>query len=106
MCGCCTENLYFNDREMIETKNSRIELRVTPEQKKILERAASLKGISLTAYTLSHILEIAQQDINKHEKLILSNRDRDLFLSALENPPELSGNLKIEIAKYRQKHEL
>ncbi len=90
---------------MVETKSSRIELRVTPEQKKLLEQAASLKGISLTAYTLSHLLEIAQQDINNYEKLILSNKDRDLFLSALENPPELTGNLKKAISKYRQKYE-
>jgi len=92
--------------KMVETKNNRIELRVTSEQKRLLEQASSLKGVSLTAYTLSHILEIAKQDINNQEKLILSNRDRDLLLSTLENPPELKGNLKSAIARYRQKYEL
>jgi uncharacterized protein (DUF1778 family) len=33
------------------TKNNRIDLRVTPEQKALLEQAASLKGISLSAYS-------------------------------------------------------
>ena len=90
---------------MIQSKNSRIDLRVTPEQKQLLEKAASLKGISLSAYTLSHLLEIAQKDIDNHEKLVLSNQDRDLFLSVIENPPQLSGKLKTAIKKYRQKYE-
>lgn len=86
-------------------KDSRIDLRVTKEQKALLEEAASVKGVSLSAYTLLHLLPLAQQDIEDRERLILSNRDRDLFLSALKNPPELKGKLKSAIAKYRDKYE-
>jgi uncharacterized protein (DUF1778 family) len=90
---------------MVQTKNSRIDLRVTPEQKQLLEQAAALKGISLSAYTLSHILAIAQQELDNYEKLVLSNQDRDLFLSVIENPPQLQGKLKTAIKKYRHKYE-
>lgn len=90
---------------MIQSKNSRIDLRVTPEQKQLLEQAASIKGISLSAYTLSYLLDIAQKDINNYEKLVLSNQDRDLFLSVIENPPPLQGKLEMAIKKYRQKYE-
>lgn len=38
------------------------------------------------------------------EPLILSNRDRDLFLSIMENPPTLTGKLKDAIQKYREKY--
>lgn len=89
---------------MIQNKTSRIELRVTPQQKKLLEQAASVKGISLSAYTLSHLLEIAQKELDNHQKLVLSNEDRDLFLSVIENPPQLKGNLKKAISQYRQKY--
>lgn len=82
----------------------RIDLRVTEEQKDLLERAASLKGISLSAYTLSHLLPVAKQDIDTYERLVLSNRDRDLFLSVMENPPELKGKLKAAIDEYREKY--
>jgi uncharacterized protein (DUF1778 family) len=85
-------------------KDSRIDLRVTEEQKVLLEQAASLSGVSLSAYTLLHLLPQAQQDIERQERLMLSNRDRDLFLSALENPLELRGKLKSAIAKYRDKY--
>jgi uncharacterized protein (DUF1778 family) len=86
-------------------KDNRIDLRVTREQKAVLEKAASLSGVSLSAYTLLHLLPQAQQDIENREKLVLSDRDRDLFLSAITNPPELQGKLKSAIAEYRNKYE-
>jgi uncharacterized protein (DUF1778 family) len=91
--------------EMSSAKDCRIDLRVTQEQKELLERAASLKGISLSAYTLFHVLPVAKQDIDANERLVLSNRDRDLFMSVMENPPELKGKLKSAIHKYRQKYD-
>lgn len=50
-----------------KAKTSRIDLRVTQEQKELLERAASLKGISLSAYTLFYVLPVAQQEIDTKE---------------------------------------
>lgn len=91
--------------ETSSAKDCRIDLRVTQEQKELLERAASLKGISLSAYTLFHVLPVAKQDIDANEKLVLSNLDRDLFMSVMENPPELKGKLKSAIYKYRQKYD-
>lgn len=87
-----------------KAKDSRIDLRVTQEQKELLERAASLKGVSLSAYTLFYVLPAAKQEVDSHERLVLSNRDRDLFMSVMENPPELNGKLKSAIKKYREKY--
>lgn len=86
------------------SKDSRIDLRVTKEQKALLEQAASIKGVSLSAYTLLHLLPLAQQDIDNRERLTLSNRDRDIFLTALENPPKLKEKLKSAIADYQTKY--
>ena len=73
---------------MSGAKSNRIDLRVSQEQKDLLETAASIKGISLSAYLLSNCLEKAKADIAKHQKLVLSDRDRDLFLSLIANPPQ------------------
>lgn len=86
-------------------KDSRIDLRLTQEQKDIIEKAAAINGVSISAYTLLHLLPQAQQDIDERERLTLSNRDRDTFLSAVANPPQLTGKLKTAIAQYRQKYE-
>ncbi|MBD2293970.1 DUF1778 domain-containing protein [Anabaena sphaerica FACHB-251] len=93
---------------MLETtspKDSRVDLRVTQEQKELLEQAAALKGVSLSAYTLSYLLPIARQEIDAHERLVLSSRDRDLFMSIMENPPELKGKLKSTLKKFRDKYD-
>ena len=87
------------------SKDSRIDLRVTAEQKALLEKAASMQGVSLSAYTLLHLLPQAQKDVEEREKLILTDRDRDSFLSAIANPPKLQGKLKSATAEYRNKYE-
>ena len=87
------------------SKDSRIDLRVTAKQKALLEKAASMQGVSLSAYTLLHLLPQAQKDVEDREKLVLTDRDRDLFLSAMVNPPKLQGKLKSAIAEYRNKYE-
>lgn len=87
-----------------KVKGSRIDLRVTQEQKELLERAAALKGVSLSAYTLFYVLPAAKQEVDSHERLVLSNRDRDLFMSVMENPPELKGKLKSAIRNYKEKY--
>jgi uncharacterized protein (DUF1778 family) len=85
-------------------KNNRIDLRVTQEQKALLEQAAALQGVSLSAYTILHLLPLAQQDIAAQERLTLSDRDRDLLMATLDNPPALQGNLKSAIAKHLEKY--
>jgi uncharacterized protein (DUF1778 family) len=90
--------------ENSKSKDCRIDLRVTQEQKELLERAASFKGISLSAYTLFYILPAARQDIDFQERLVLSDSDRDLFMSVIENPPELSGKLRSAIKSYKDKY--
>jgi uncharacterized protein (DUF1778 family) len=45
-----------------------------------------------------------RQAIDFQEKLILSNRDRDLFMSVMENPPELKGKLQATLQKFRDKY--
>lgn len=90
---------------MTASKTNRIDLRVSREQKDLLETAASLKGISLSAYLLANCLEIAQEDIAKHQKLVLSDRDRDLFLSLIANPPQPKQDLIEAMQVFQQEYE-
>lgn len=73
--------------ESSKSKERRIDLRVSQAQKALWERASELKGMSLSAYLLSQGLAAAQADVEKHQKLLLSDTDRDLFLQLLANPP-------------------
>ena len=78
----------------VAVKDSRVDFRVSDIQKSLLERAAEIKHLSLSSYILSSSIKQAEQDIAENEMLILSNRDRDLVMSALENPPEPNEALK------------
>jgi uncharacterized protein (DUF1778 family) len=87
------------------TKVSRIDLRVSLDQKELLERAATLKGLSLSAYLLSRSLEAAQTDIAATEHLVLSDVDRDLFLQLILDPPPPEPALVDAMAEFQAKYE-
>ncbi|MGN0723195.1 MAG: DUF1778 domain-containing protein [Treponema sp.] len=78
----------------VAVKDSRVDFRVSDFQKSLLERAAEIKHLSLSSYILSSSIKQAELDIAENEMLILSNRDRDLVMSALENPPEPNEALR------------
>ena len=78
----------------VAVKDSRVDFRVSDVQKSLLERAAEIKHLSLSSYILSASIKQAELDIAENEMLILSNRDRDLVMSALENPPEPNEALR------------
>ena len=78
----------------VALKDERIDLRTNSNQKTLLERAAELKHVSLSSYVLTTALKQAQLDLEENEIIVLSNRDRDLVMAALENPPEPNESLK------------
>lgn len=78
----------------VAIKDVRIDLRASANQKTLLEQAAELKHVSLSSYVLASSLKQAQLDLAENETLLLSNRDRDLVMSILENSPEPNEALK------------
>jgi uncharacterized protein (DUF1778 family) len=73
--------------------NGRVELRLHPEDKATLTRAASLKRLDLTGYILGAVLPKAKADIAEAERLTLSERDSLRVLALLENPPAAPDRL-------------
>ena len=70
------------------TESARINLRTSPEAKALIERAAAIMGSTVSSFMLQNAYEAASRLIAQQEILTLSDRDRDAFLKALENPPE------------------
>jgi uncharacterized protein (DUF1778 family) len=71
----------------VRESNSRIELRVPPEQKAVIARAAALEHLDLTGFILSAVLPKAEAIVERAEHLQLSERDSLRVLDLLENPP-------------------
>jgi len=67
--------------------SGRVELRLQPEDKAVLARAAALERLDLTSFILRAALPRAKATIAEAETLKLSERDSLRVLDLLENPP-------------------
>lgn len=70
------------------TESARINLRTSPEAKALIERAATIMGATVSSFMLQNAYEAALRLVAQQDVVTLSDRDRDAFLNALENPPE------------------
>jgi uncharacterized protein (DUF1778 family) len=75
------------------SESGRVELRLRPQDRATLSRAAALKRLDLTGYILGTVLPQAESDIAEAERLSLSERDSLRVLRLLENPPAPSSRL-------------
>jgi uncharacterized protein (DUF1778 family) len=78
-------------REHVES--GRVELRLKPEDKAVLARAAALERLHLTSFILRAALPRAKAVITEAEKLRLSERDSLCVFDLLENPPDPPARL-------------
>ena len=68
-------------------KEERLEARVTPTQKRLIERAAALRGTSVTEFVVASAQEAATSTIRDSEVLVLRDEAREVFINAILNPP-------------------
>jgi uncharacterized protein (DUF1778 family) len=66
---------------------ARLEARISPDLKRRLEYAASLRGASLTEFVVQSAQEAATRTIRENEVFTLSARARVAFAELLLNPP-------------------
>ena len=83
-------------------RTERTEARLLPEQKKRIERAARLKGVSLSDFIVQHADEAARKTIQEHTSWVLGDRDRDVFVQALLKPPRPSTRMKQALQRYKK----
>jgi uncharacterized protein (DUF1778 family) len=83
-------------------RGERVEIRMTRAQKRNIERAASLRGTSVTDFILNAVQPAATETIREFETLELRNEDRRVFVEALLNPPEPNEALKAAVARHRK----
>ncbi len=82
-------------------KKERFEARLTPEQKKHIERAARIKGTSVSDFVVLSAEDAALRTIRDEEVLTLTERDRHVFVEALLNPPEPGKRLRAAAMRHR-----
>lgn len=73
--------------------SKRMSLRIRPEEKALLLRAAAHRQTDLTTFVLRHAVEAARVVVAEAEQLTLSERDSQRVLELLEDPPPPNAKL-------------
>jgi len=83
-------------------KEERLEARVTPAQKRLIERAAALRGTSVTEFVVVSAQEAATSAIKDFEVLSLREEAREVFINTILNPPAPNEAARIAAERYKK----
>lgn len=86
------------------TKTERLEMRLSPEQKRLLERAAALNGQVLASFVRSQLMERAQEIVDRHTRTLLSARDFKRFLELIDRGGEPAPALRAAFRRHSKAH--
>ena len=87
------------------SKSARIEIRVSQEQKELIERAAAVSGRTVSEFVLGHVEVAAKRVIEEHEKLHLDQAQSRILVDALLSPKKPNRKLKRAMEDYRKRVE-
>ena len=82
-------------------KTARLEARINPELRAMLQQAAELEGRKVTEFVTSALQDAARRTIAAAHVLKLSIVDQEIFASALIDPPEAAPALERAFARRR-----
>jgi len=88
------------------TKDARLETRLTKNLKKMIEEAATIKGLTLSDFVIQSLqnaaedtIETAKQNKQSFSYMKLSKKDQELFVNSLLNPPKANSALRKALKK-------
>lgn len=70
------------------SRDNRIELRTTKEEKQLLAMAAAYERLDVTSFIMRNILPAAHDIVDRAERIALSKRDTLRVLELLARPPK------------------
>jgi uncharacterized protein (DUF1778 family) len=81
-----------------ERNTQRLELRLAPSAKKVIQQAMSVTG--LAAGDLAY--EGARRLLDEHQRMVLTGADRDAFLAAIDRKPDPAPRLVEALKRHRR----
>ena len=68
------------------TRDDRLELRVTPQQKQLFRRAAAARNVPVSTFALESLAQAAAETLASRTEFAISPKAYAAFLTALEAP--------------------
>jgi uncharacterized protein (DUF1778 family) len=82
-------------------QSSRLDFRVSPEHKALIERAAGVQGQTVSSFAISTLLKAAEETIRSETARTLSARDSQKFMAMMGAPGEPNAALKAAAKRYK-----
>ena len=82
-------------------KQQRLEARITLDQKRLIERAAELRGTTVTEFVVASAQQAAADTIRDFEVLTLRDQARKVFVHAILNPPLPNAAARAAVRRYK-----
>lgn len=86
----------------MDTTTARLEARIPAQIYETMQRAAQLRGMTLTAYVLATAGEDARRVVEEAEIMRLSREDQVRFAEALINPPKPNERLRLAAKRHAE----
>jgi len=83
-------------------KRSRLEARISTEDKDLLKRAADILGCSLTEFVVRSAQEAARKAVKEHQMMLLTASDTEAFVNAILKPSAPNKKLKRAAKRYNE----
>jgi uncharacterized protein (DUF1778 family) len=80
----------------------RIDIRLRPEQKREIESAAAIKGLTVTDFIIQNAIALARRTIREYESWTLERPDAELFAAALMEQAALGPQLTRVAKRYKK----
>jgi uncharacterized protein (DUF1778 family) len=77
-----------------EAKSERIDIRVTPTAKNLLQQAAAVSHKNVSEFLLEHGLIAASEALTNRRLFVLDDEQWEAFCSALDRKPQDKPNLR------------
>ncbi len=84
-----------------KVRGSRLEARISNEQKALFQQAAMLSSRTLSEFVVASAQEAASRIIEAHETIRLEREEQIRFVQTLLNPPEPNARLRQASVQYR-----
>ena len=84
------------------TRAARLDIRLNPQAKEKIEQAAVVSHQSLTDFVVTSLLRASEEALQRQQIIHLTNRDRDLFLAALEGDSRPNRPLRKAAERFKR----
>jgi len=84
---------------------ARLDIRLNPQAKEKIEQAAVVSHQSVTDFVVTSLLRASEEALERQQVIHLTNRDRDLFLAALEKDVRPNRALRKTAERFERRQE-